>query len=110
MKTGAESAELRFDEAFDEIAEGLVLVLANSLRWLAMHPRSSGMLLIKGFVRDGELTLVVDMPRQSALDPRESLRPNGQGTGGLGSQAGAFGGSLDRGLRVFALPIPPPGE
>ena len=84
MKTGTGSAEPRFDEAFEEIAEGLVLLLANSLRWLAMHPRSSAMLLIEGFVRDGELTLVVDMPRQSALDPCKSLRPNGQEMGWLG--------------------------
>ena len=67
MKAGTESGELRLEEAVDEIAEGLALVLANSLRWLAMHPRSRAMLLIEGFVRNGELTLVVDLPRQSGL-------------------------------------------
>jgi hypothetical protein len=110
MKAGTESAEPRLDEAFDEIAEGLVLVLANSLRWLATQPRSTAMLLVEGFVCDGEVTLVVDMPRQSSLDRPKSRRTNGQRTGGPAPKARALQSSTERGLRVFTLPLASPGQ
>ncbi len=109
MPTGTESGELRLDEPFDEIAEGLALALANSLRWLAANPHLSATLLIEAFVRNGELRVVADMPRQPAPDRRERRRTNGRRPG-CGPRGRALHSSHDRSLRVFALPLVPPGE
>jgi hypothetical protein len=72
MTTGTEPQSLGL-AACVEIAERMALELAKSLRWLVTHPGSGAMLVIEGFVRDGELVLVADMPRQRAAARRALL-------------------------------------
>jgi hypothetical protein len=90
-----------------EIAERLTTELANSLRWLATHSGSGATLVIEGFVRDGELVLVADIPGEPGFDPEngsERLEPARKESS---SQRPAFSTSVHRGLLSFALPLTP---
>lgn len=89
-----------------EIVDRLVPELASSLRWLAEHPGCGAMLVIEGFVRDGELLLVADMPGE----PGEARCESDAGRPAPAreeprSRRPTFRRSVRPGLLRFALPL-----
>jgi hypothetical protein len=96
--------------AFVEIAERLKTELENSLRWLATHPGSGATLVIEGFVRDGELLLVADIPGEPGLDPGNGSARLEPARTESSSRRPTFRTSTDRGLLSFALPLTPDGR
>jgi hypothetical protein len=95
MTKGTETPAQRH-AACVEIAEWLAPELARSLRWLASHPRSGAVLVVEGFVREGELVLVADIPGNPGRQESRSRPP--------------FGMSVRRGLLSFALSLAPNGR